>query len=146
LFNPHIHALVARGVWTADGQWLPVPYVDPHAAELLFRHKIFKILKKHGLLSDERIELLMSWRHTGFSIDNSVTVYPSDEQGLERLARYMLRSPLSLQRLHYSPETQQLIYQAKQGHDREATQIIDPMDFIARVLMQVPEPNKHSIH
>ncbi len=58
----------------------------------------------------------------------------------------MLRSPLSLQRLHYSPETQQLIYQAKKGHDRKATQIIDPMDFIARVLMQVPEPNKHSIH
>ncbi len=77
------------------------------------RHKVFKILKKHGLLSDERIELLMSWKRTGFSVDNSITVYPSDTAGLERLARYMLRSPVSLQRLHYLPETQQVLYQAK---------------------------------
>ena len=61
------------------GQWIPVPYIDAHQAELLFRHKILKMLKKHGLLSDERINLLLSWKHTGFSIDNSVTVYPSDE-------------------------------------------------------------------
>ena len=88
----------------------------------------------------------MSWKHTGFSVDNSVTVYPSDQQGLERLARYLLRSPVSLQRLHFLPETQQVIYQqieANKGHDRDATEIIDPMDFVARVLMQVPEPNKH---
>ena len=104
-FSPHIHALVARGCWTADGRWIPVPYVNARTAEVLFRHKVFKILKKHGLLSDERIELLMSWKRTGFSVDNSVTVYPSDTAGLERLARYMLRSPVSLQRLHYLPET-----------------------------------------
>ena len=146
LWNPHIHALVARGCWTAAGHWLPVPYTNAHAAELLFRHKVFKILKKHGLISDERIKLLLSWRHTGFSVDNSVTLYPSDQQGLERLARYLLRSPVSLQTLHYSPETQQVIYQANKGHDRDDTEIIDPMDFVARVLMHVPELNKHSIH
>jgi hypothetical protein len=145
-FSPHIHALVARGCWTADGRWIPVPYVNPHTAELLFRHKIFKILKKHGLLSDERIELLMSWKHTGFSVDNSVTVYPSDTAGLERLARYMLRSPVSLQRLHYLPETQQVLYQAKKGHGREPSEIIDPMEFVARVLMHVPDSNKNSVH
>jgi len=74
LFNPHIHALVARGVWTAAGQWLPVPYIDPHAAELLFRHKVFKILKKHDLISDERIKLLMSWKHTFLLFSDDMTL------------------------------------------------------------------------
>jgi hypothetical protein len=46
----------------------------------LFRHKVFTFLKNQGLLSDERIELLLSWKNTGFSIDNSVTVYPSDHK------------------------------------------------------------------
>ena len=69
-WNPHIHALATRGGWNARGQWIPVPYIDAHQAELLFRHKVFKLLKNDGLLSDERIELLMSWRHTGFSVDN----------------------------------------------------------------------------
>lgn len=39
-----------------------------------------------------------------------------------------------------------MIYQANKGHDRDDTEIIDPMDFVARVLMHVPELNKHSIH
>jgi hypothetical protein len=141
-WNPHVHALATRGGWNADGQWIPVPYIDPHAAELLFRHKIFQLLKTQGLLSDERIELLLSWRHTGFSVDNSVTVYPSDEQGLERLARYMIRSPVSLQRLNYIPETQQVLYQSNKGHDQEDSEIIDSMEFLARVLMHVPDLNK----
>lgn len=34
--NPHIHAITSRGVFTPDGEWIPVPYVDEHRAELLF--------------------------------------------------------------------------------------------------------------
>jgi hypothetical protein len=146
LWNPHIHALATRGGWNARGQWIPVPFIDPHAAELLFRHKTFQLLKTQGLISDERIELLLSWRHTGFSVDNSVTVYPSDEQGLERLARYMIRSPVSLQRLHYLPQTQQVFYQTNKGHDQDDSEIIDSMEFVARVLMHVPDLNKAYIH
>ena len=123
-----------------------MPYIDAQAAELLFRHKVFQLLKNHGLLSDERIELLMSWRHTGFSVDNSVTVYPSDERGLERLARYVIRSPVSLQRLNDLPQTQQVFYQVNKGHDQEDSEIIDSMEFLARVLMHVPDLNKPYIH
>jgi len=122
-----------------------MPFIDPHAAEFLFRHEILQLLKTQGLISNERIELLLSWRHTGFSVDNSTFVYPSDEQGLQRLARYMIRSPVSLQRLHYLPETEQVLYQATKGHDQEDSEIIDSMDFLARVLMHVPDLNKPSI-
>ena len=37
-WNPHIHSIASRGVWTPDGEWIPVPYVDEHRAELLFRN------------------------------------------------------------------------------------------------------------
>ncbi len=87
----------------------------------------------------------MSWQHSGFSIDNSVTVYPSDEQGLERLARYMIRSPVSLHRLNYIPETQQVLYQSNKGHDQQDSEILDSMEFLARVLMHVPDLNKSYI-
>ncbi len=65
-WHPHAHAIISRGGWTRDGDWVPVPYVDMRAAELLFRHKIFAMLKKEGLLSDERIKLMLSWRHSVF--------------------------------------------------------------------------------
>jgi len=44
-FHPHVHAIVSRGGWTEGGQWVPVPWVDRHAAELLFRHKVLTLLR-----------------------------------------------------------------------------------------------------
>jgi len=31
-WQPHLHALVSRGGWTAGGEWAPVPFVDEHSA------------------------------------------------------------------------------------------------------------------
>ncbi|MFV2073727.1 MAG: hypothetical protein ACC742_13895 [Thermoanaerobaculales bacterium] len=30
------------------GEWMPVPYVDEHSAELLFRHKMMRLLHDEG--------------------------------------------------------------------------------------------------
>ena len=64
----------------------PIPYVDPHKAELVFRHKLLRLLRDRDLISEERINLLLSWRHSGFSVHNHTTVYPGDTEGLHRLA------------------------------------------------------------
>jgi hypothetical protein len=71
--------------------------VDEHSAELLFRHKVMRLLQDEGLLSEERTELLLSWRHTGFSVHNRVYVEPEDQPAVERLARYIMRPPISLE-------------------------------------------------
>ena len=100
-WHPHVHALVSRGGWTRDWRWVPVPYIDEHAAELLFRHKVLRLLQVEGLLSEERTELLLSWRHTGFSVHARVRVEPEDQGAVERLARYILRPPISLERMQW---------------------------------------------
>ncbi len=56
--HPHTHCLASRGVWNAQGQWIPVPYVDCKAAEKLFAHKVLKLLKNKGLLNDYLLQLL----------------------------------------------------------------------------------------
>lgn len=73
-----------------------MPYVDAKAAELLFRHQVIAFLRDEELLSQERIELLLWWQNTGFSVHNTLTVGADDAAGTERLARYLLRPPLSL--------------------------------------------------
>jgi len=95
-WHPHVHALVSRGGWTRGWEWVPIGYVDEHAAELLFRHKVMSLLQGEGLLSEERTRLLLSWRHTGFSVQNRVRVEPEDGAAVERLARYIMRPPISL--------------------------------------------------
>jgi hypothetical protein len=149
-WHPHVHALVSRGGWTRDWQWVPVAYVDEHSAELLFRHKVVRLLQGEGLLSEERTELMLSWRHTGFSVHNQVRVEPEDPAAVERLARYILRPPFSLERMRWSGEGE-VGYRRKGGHDggpaepREVVETFDAMDFLARVIMHVPEPRKHLV-
>jgi hypothetical protein len=56
-----VHALVSRGGWTREVEWVPVAFVEERPAELLFRHKVIRLLQDIGLLSQERTELLLSW-------------------------------------------------------------------------------------
>jgi hypothetical protein len=148
--HPHAHCLASRGVWDEKGQWIPVPYVDTGAAEKLFRLKILHLLKSKGFLSDERIELLDSFRHSGFSVDASPTLWPQDTQGLERLCRYLLRCPVSLSRIHWTPGSKTLFYESKSSHDdplfsHPQGETLDIFEFIARVLTQIPEPRAHGV-
>jgi len=116
-FHPHVHALVTRGGWTGSGEWVPVPYVDERAAEKLFRHKVLGMLRRRGLLSPERIELLLSWKRSGFSVHNRVYAHPDDGRDFEALVRYMMRSPVSLSRLRFTSGAEQVVYTRKGGHD-----------------------------
>jgi hypothetical protein len=149
-WHPHVHALVSRGGWTRDWEWVPVAYVDEHAAELLYRHKVMRLLQDVGLLTRERTELLLSWRHTGFSVHTGVRVEPEDGASVERLARYIMRPPVSLERLEWDGEGQ-VRYRGKRGHDGGGrhqggpAESLDTAEFLARVLTHIPEPRRHLV-
>ncbi len=83
--HPHLHALLSRGGWTPSAEWIPVPYVDPKAAECLFRHKVLSFLRREEVISQERLEMLLPWRHSGFSVHNEVRLPAADTKALEAL-------------------------------------------------------------
>ena len=93
------------------------------------------------------MNLLLSFRNSGFSVDTSPTVWPQDTQGLERLCRYLLRCPVSISRIHWTPGSRTLFYESKGSHDdpllsHPKGESLDIFEFIARVLTQIPEPSK----
>ncbi|MGH9380571.1 MAG: IS91 family transposase, partial [Thermoanaerobaculia bacterium] len=146
-WHPHAHAIASRGGWDADGQWVPVPFVGTGEAERLFQHRVIALLRDQGLLSDERIELLLSWRHSGFSVHNTVRVAAGDTAGIERLGRYLLRSPVAVERLLFDLSTGEVLYHPKQHHDRgkPRAERLEPAEFLARLLQHVPEPRLHQV-
>ena len=149
-WHPHVHALVSRGGWARDWEWVPLAYVDESAAELLYRHKVMRLLQDVGLLTEERTELLLSWRHSGFSVHNRVRVEPEDQPAVERLARYIMRPPISLERMRWSGDGE-VFYRSKGGHDGptrqpgDVAEDFDPPEFLARVIMHIPEPRRHLV-
>jgi hypothetical protein len=135
---------------TPDGRWVPVPFVDPEAAEKIFRHKVMSFLMEEGLLSEERARILLSWRRSGFSVHTAVTVAVGDRTGLERLGRYLVRPPVSLERLDLDGDGTKATYQVKRSArapnaGEQVTEELDPRDLLARILMHVAEPRAQLI-
>ena len=118
------------------------------AAEKLFRHKVFAFLLREELITHERVELLSSWRNSGFSVHNSVYLPPGDHQAVEALVRYMMRPPVSLARLQLLPGSEQVLHFPKRSGDDPGSatpERIDAMEYVARVLAQIPPPRKHLV-
>jgi Putative transposase len=85
-------------------------------------------------------------------------VQSGDGDGLERLARYLARPPVSLERMEWDRERGEVLYRTGRGHAeergseaerrddvRDDVERIDELEFLARVVTQLPEPRKHSI-
>jgi len=149
-----------------------VPYVNTRKAEELFRHRVLRLLKDKELLSEERIQLLFSWRRSGFSIDDSVRIPAGQQRAIERVARYMLRAPVSLTRMRWFRDDPEVFYLAKGSQDdpeapSTPARRIDTLEFVcggqpfaaapqhlipskqpqsgrlARVIAQIPQPRRH---
>src|SRR5213593_3142240 len=56
---------------------------------------------------------LLGWSHSGFSVHNQVRIEEGDAAGRSKLAAYMLRSPMSLEKMIYDADTGTVIYRSK---------------------------------
>jgi DNA-binding NtrC family response regulator len=54
------------------------------------------------------MEMILSWRHSGFNVHISEAIPACDKEALTRVARYIMRSPVVISRLTYHREAQQV--------------------------------------
>jgi len=78
--GPHMHILAADGCFSGDGFfYAPAINIDTASIEKLFIHKIFKMLLSKKLIITKVMNLIFSWRHTGFSVYCGKRIYPKDK-------------------------------------------------------------------
>ena len=116
------HAVYGEGAFRVN----PTP--NPKDLEDLFRYEVFKMLKAEGKINDAIIENMMQWHHSGFNVYCGEAIWPHNEQGLENLARYIIRASFSQERMTYIPAdessdgTAKVVYQIPAADDY----LIDP--------------------
>jgi len=115
----------------------------PRAYDLhdLFRYEVFKLLKAEGKITDCVIENMMNWRHSGFSVYCGKPIWPHNDQGLENLARYIIRASFSQERMSYlsaedaSTDTAMVVYESK---DKTTSKTFDALDWLAQLVPHIP--------
>ncbi len=81
-FDPITHILGTDGCFYGDGMFRVAPRIDTKLPEEIFRHKVFKMLLFKGKITQELVDMLMSWRHSGFNVHCGQRIQPGDEEAM----------------------------------------------------------------
>lgn len=127
-YHCHVHGLFSEGVFDKEGNFYPVTGMNNKKMEEYFRILVLQMLKEEGLISDEFIQKLLTWKHSGFSVYGEGKAVANDDDGRERLARYLIRPPISMKRFSYDRENQIVYYCTN-----KTTMSFDPIEFLARL-------------
>ena len=117
----------------------PLATWDQEALLRLFREQLLARLALKHAISQELATKLMAWRHPGFSAHVGEPIAADDAQALENLAGYVVRNPLSLQRLVYLDGQQAVIYKGLKHNPTLGRnfETMDPLEWLARLADQI---------
>ncbi len=142
--NPHIHALVADGVFLPSGTFRVLPPLPADALTEALRHKVLAFLCAEGHLDPELAGRMRQWHHSGFSVHNQVRIKAGDATGRRRLVRYMIRNPFALNKMTYDPRTAMVIYRSKlHATLKRNYQLMPALKWLRLLFNHVPDKYEH---
>jgi len=75
-FNPHIHALVADGVFEPSGRFVPLPPVPEALLADRLRRAVLALLVRRQAIDPALAGQMLGWRHSGFSVRLPLSYHP----------------------------------------------------------------------
>jgi hypothetical protein len=118
------------------------PWFIPRELEKLFRHKVFKMLLSRKKTTEDLVDMMMGWRHSGFNVYCGPRIPPGEEDAMENLARYIIPASFSQDRMIYIPEESKVLYRAKDGKKGD---MLDALEWLAAMCTHVPNKGEQMV-
>lgn len=146
-FNPHVHVLAADGAFLPDGTFVPLPAVPEGLLAEGFRRAVLQFLAGNKALSGELRAKLLGWKYFGgFSAHNQVRVGEHDPEGRRKLAGYMLRAPMSLEKMTYDAASGTVIYRSKMHAGLKRNfQVMPGAEWLELLCRHIPDRYEHLV-
>jgi|LGVE01.1.fsa_nt_gb hypothetical protein len=155
-FNPHLHIIATDGCFYGDGFFMVCPTPAGKDLQEAFRYEVFKILKAKGKITNALIENMLNWRHSGFNVYCGDAIWPHNAEGLENLARYIIRASFSQERMTYIPAhgssdgTAKVIYESKacprhRSGNGKTKETFDALDWLALLTTHIPNRGEQMV-
>lgn len=139
-FHPHVHGLFLAGVIMPDDSFQSLE-IDQERLQALFADKVLSALLDQELLTQDDIDNMKSWRHSGFNVFVGEPIPYNDQKRLLFAARYLKKCPLSNERLkivELSGEDSYIEY-ASFKHGEKSVRTFTPLQFLAEVSQHIPD-------
>ncbi len=145
-FNPHVHVLATDGAFRPDGSFIALPPVPEALLERGFQHAVLVHLTKAGAISEALRAKLLGWLHSGLSVHNQVRVNEDDVHGRMKLAGYMLRAPMALEKMTYDAPTGTVIYRSKMHAGLKRNfQLLPGAEWLELLCRHIPDRYEHLV-
>jgi hypothetical protein len=144
-FHPHLHVLVTEGVFTKDGRFHPVIWPTANDLEERFRDLFLEGLRRAERLSEAFEEALLSWPHSGFSVNASQRVAVGEGERLERLARYVTRVAMAVGVVKEREDGEVEVTTPPDPRTGARVRAMDALDFVHAVVEQIPDAGMHLV-
>ena len=151
-FHPHIHMLVTDGGFAPEdpaGRFVRTEPAPPEVLEDLFRHRVFRFLLDEDAISEELVENLLTWPHSGFGVHVGRPIAGEDGRALAAVSEYLVRGPIALSRLKVE-ETEsgpRVTLRASRYHPRHKSdrRMFEPLEFLATLFAHIPGTHEKTV-
>jgi hypothetical protein len=119
------------GATLPDGTFQPID-IDQQRLQELFADKVLSALKKENLLTQEDLDNMKTWPHSGFNVFLGELITPTDTKQLSFCARYLKKCPLSNERITIIENNGETIIEyAAYKNGAKKTRQFSPLHFLA---------------
>jgi hypothetical protein len=130
--NPHLHNIIATGVFGEDGTFYELPYFNKERFTEYFAQRVLRHLTKAELITAEIAEEILSWNNTGFSVWIGDPIAPEDDDARRFLSRYIHRAPISLEKINL--EGVKVVVESEEL----GSATFEPTEFLAELQQHLP--------
>ena len=139
-FNPHLHGIFLDGGFDRKGRFVHVPALDLAKLSQYFRSSVLAFFLERKLINDRLARNMLDWRHSGFSVDLSVTIPATFSRAREALAQYIARPPVSLKKMLVEEHAASVLYRSEYNpYFRTNSRLFPAMEFLVEILQHLPD-------
>jgi len=145
-WNSHFHGLFLEGGFDQSGNFVYIPFSNLSQMTECFRRRVIKLFIEKKLINQHMADNLLSWRHSGFSVDASILLPGGSSKERESLAQYLARPPISLKKVSFeSFQGKVLFHTSYNEYFKESLKLFEATDFIALLTQHLPSKSAQYI-
>jgi hypothetical protein len=147
-FNPHLHIIATDGCFDENGIFMKSRTPNATELEAVFASEVFNMLIEEDKIEHSLVKNMSTWMHSGFNVYCGEPVSPYAKEDMERLAQYIVRAPLSQERMSYLSENEapdsisKVIYEGKTSRSQE---VFSALDWLARLVTHIPSKGEQLV-